>query len=352
MTIKSIGIDTRASSDKNGKGRYTLEITKALLKDAPNIQFLLFTKTPNPAFNEYQNAKQICICGRGPFWHLNLAKHLKKEPVDMFLAPSSYIYPAIAPKEQSTAIVVHDLITFLHPKDHPFFPTMVERFTLPRAIKKTKFIFCVSENTLKDLHSLFPESKKKHALIATPGVSKDIAYTASQKMDLPEEFIFAVGTLPRKNLARIIEAFSLLNQKDLHLCVAGEKPKKITQNLEPTIAHKVHFFGKVSQGQLCELYSRAKMLVFPSLYEGFGIPPLEAMTCYCPVIVSNTSSLPEVVGESAIKVDPLNVAELRDAIKTLLNKEVALAYARKGQKQAELFSYKNSAKTILKAINS
>lgn len=357
MAIKSIGIDIREATEKGaGKGRYALELTRALIAAAPDLHFCLYTKKPNPLFPSGERIHQVVICGRGPLWHLNLRRHIRHEPVDLFIAPTSYIYPAIAPRHQKTAVVIHDLIAFLHSKNHPWFPTMVERLTLPRALKKAGLLLCVSEHTQKDLEHLFPEAKSKATLILPPAVSEEIHHVDTQKMDLPTEFLLGVGTLlPRKNFSLLIEAFKRIHTRhpDLQLCIAGGKAAHtgaLYEPLSPELHKKIHFLGYVSTAELCELYSRARMLVFPSTYEGFGIPPLEAMACGCPVIVSNASSLPEVVEDAALKVGPHHPQELAEAIELMLQPKAAKLYREKGLQRVKAFSWKSSAEKLLRHL--
>lgn len=359
MATKSIGIDIREATEKGaGKGRYALELTRALIAAAdPDTHFSLFTKKANPLFQSSDRVHQILIHGRGPLWHWHLKHYLQKNPVDWFVAPTSYIYPAIAPQKQKTAMVVHDLIAFLHSKTHPWFPTLVERLTLPRALKKTSLILPVSQHTQKDLLKLFPEARRKPTLVTPPAVSADIQPVATQKMDLPADFLLGVGTLlPRKNFALLIEAFSLIHEKypTLELCIAGGKPKQagpLMGPLSPELYKKIHFLGYVSTSELCELYSRARIFVFPSLYEGFGIPPLEAMACGCPVIVSNSSSLPDVVGDAALQVDPHDAGALATAIEKMLPIKTALEYRKKGLARAKTFSWESSAEKLLNQLS-
>ncbi|MFA5855370.1 MAG: glycosyltransferase family 1 protein [Candidatus Gracilibacteria bacterium] len=351
MTTKTIGIDARAAlHPQAGKGRYTLEVVKAALNQGKNVDFVLFTDSA-PLFPDSTDPhlRQVILRGKSIFWHINLYFYLRKNPVTFFLAPTSYIYPALAPASQKVAIIIHDLITFLHPKRHPFFPTLVERLTLPRAIKKAAQIFCVSENTKKDLLHLFSaathSAAKKKIAIAYPAVSEEFHSVTTHKMSLPDDFILAVGTLPRKNVDTLIKAFLSTHVSTLHLCVVGQMPPRTVPGHE-----KIHFLGQVNSAELRELYSRARMLVFPSLYEGFGMPPLEAMACGCPVIVSNISSLPEVVGEAAIKVDPRSPAQIAEAIKKLLNLAARKSYQSEGILQVKKFSWEKTAKTILETL--
>ncbi len=358
MAIQSIGIDIREANDKGaGKGRYTLDLVRALIQNAPETRFTLYTKTPNPHFPTTEQVKQVCIPGKSLFWHWNLRQNLIKDPVNWFLAPTSFVLPAIAPANQKTAIIVHDLIAFLHAKTHPWFPTWVEHLTLPRALRKAKLICTVSENTKKDLHKQFPFSALKKTILTPPALPNDIGYVTTQKMDLPPLFLLAVGTLlPRKNMGILFKALEELEEKhpDLQLCIAGAKStgtKEWSSQLPQKLQKKVHFLGHVNGEQLCELYSRARVFCFPSLYEGFGIPPLEAMACGCPVIASKASSVPEVIGEAGVLVDPNDAKEWAEAIDHMLDLPVAKRYQEKGIARVKTFSWEKTARTLLEALN-
>ncbi len=350
MAIKSIGIDIRETFGKTaGKGRYTEEITKALIRLSPETEFLLFTDKPNEKF---PNAK--IIPGKGLSWHLNLKKYLKANPVDFYFATTSFIYPAIAPKSQRVGIVVHDLVAFLYPANHHWFPILVEKLTLNRAIKKSEFITTISKNTLEDLHKVKPSSKSKKIVFAPPAVTENFKSLSQKTMPLPQKFILAVGTLePRKNLISLIKAFINLSEKhpDLHLCIAGGvgwKTAGIAKAIPEKLEKRIHFLGYVEFEKLPELYSQAALLAYPSFYEGFGIPPLEAMACGCPVLTSKTSSLPEAVGDAAYLVDPHSISEIEAGIEELLKNPEP--YRQKGIKRAKLFSWEKSAEEILSQL--
>ena len=358
MATKSLGIDIREANESGaGKGRYTLEITKAIIENAPeDLRIYLFTKKPNPAFPHTDQVSQVVIDGKSIWWHLRLRRYLLHHPVDLFLAPTSFIYAALAPAKQRVAIVVHDLIAFLHAKTHAKIPTFIERLTLRRALHKSRFIVCVSQNTAYDLAQLFPQAHKKTVLIAPPAVAPEVYKVDSEKMDLPAQYLLGVGTLsPRKNFKLLFEAFALLADAhpSLHVVIAGGagwQTSHIYKAVPAALKDRIHFLGYVSVDQLNELYSRAEMLVFPSLYEGFGIPPLEAMACCCPVITSSAASLPEVVGDAAIQVDPQNPEALAEAITELLKPQTAMLYQKRGLLRARHFSWKASALQILKHL--
>ena len=175
-----------------------------------------------------------------------------------------------------------------------------------------------------------------------------------QKHNLPKAFLLGVGTLsPRKNFSRFIQAFDQLAPEypDTHLVIVGNKGWNFDDILEEGNREKVHLIGYVDAAELVALYNLAKIFVFPSLYEGFGIPPLEAMSCGCPVVTSNISSLPEVVGDAALLIDPYSTEEIAGAIGTLLaNSELNQDLSRKGLRQATKFSWEKSAKKLLEVF--
>ena len=193
-------------------------------------------------------------------------------------------------------------------------------------------------------------------LIASPAVSPEVHKVDSEKMDLPKHFLLGVGTLsPRKNFKLLFEAFTLIANENPHLHVViaggtGWQTSQIYKAVPAALKDRIHFLGYVSVDQLNELYSRAEMLVFPSIYEGFGIPPLEAMACCCPVITSNAASLPEVVDDAALQIDPQNPQALAEAITQLLDPQTAMLYQKRGLLRARHFSWRSSAQLILEQL--
>jgi len=184
-----------------------------------------------------------------------------------------------------------------------------------------------------------------------------------EKLKLPGKFILFVGNVkPHKNLKRLLKAYEkICNQgiKDYHLVVAGQKEGFITADTgifnllenSAVLRDKVSFTGPVDNDALPVLYNAASLLVLPSLYEGFGLPPLEALGCGCPVIVSNTASLPEVCGDAAYYVDPYSGESIADGIyKVLTDRALRQDLVNKGFKRAAMFNWDESAKKHLKII--
>jgi glycosyltransferase involved in cell wall biosynthesis len=367
MTMK-IAIDIReAGQGKTGKGWYTYNLVKELLKLDKNNMYLLYTDSHEQPFGSHDNAQIKFIEAKSWKWHLKTLKDLQAEKADLFFAPTSYIIPAIAPKALKVIVTVHDLVAFMFPAGHTAKAVLVERVTLRRALKKAAAVFTVSENTKKDLLKRFRyPARKIHLTPCAPSdffqkeISPEELESFRKGMKLPMNFILAVGTLePRKNFDTLIKSFVIIKRKypDYKLVIAGKKGWKY-HLIEKALKHykmeqEVIFTGYLEDHDLQAIYALAKVFVFPSLYEGFGIPPLEAMASGCPVVSSNVASMPEVIGQGGLLIDPKNAFKIADAVCSLLEDEQARQMMiERGKSQAEKFSWEESAKKALEVINS
>lgn len=358
-----IAIDIREScAEKTGKGGYTYNLIKAILSQDKQNQYLLYSDNEVNPFKDSKNARVKIIKTSSWKWHFKVLKDLQNEKVDLFFAPTSYIIPAFAPKSLKVIITVHDLVAFLFPSTHNTKATFIERLTLKKALKKADSVFVVSENTKKDLLKKikYPENKI-HITPCAPAdffkqpVKPKELEEIKQKYHLPNRFILAVGTLePRKNFSTLIKSFIIVKRKDpdLKLVIVGKKGWKFKQ-VEESVKHyklqsEVIFPGYIEDHELQKVYHLASVFVFPSLYEGFGIPPLEAMASGCPVISSNVASLPEVIGEAGLLIDPRSSYKIADAIYSLsTNDHARNLLIEKGKIQAGKFSWEESANKAL-----
>ena len=239
---------------------------------------------------------------------------------------------------------------------------------LPRSIAKCDHIITISENSKREIIEEFNVPEEK-ITIAQPAVDHGRFKPANEeelaqvrkKYELPEQYLLYVGTIePRKNLLGLLEAYEKLPAK-----LRGEYPLVMTGGrgwLEGEIVDRISRLkgrgealttGYVYDEDLPAIYSGARLFVFPSFYEGWGMPPLEAMACGTPVITSNTSSLPEVVGDTALMIDPNRPEELTNAMKQVLSdEELRQEMIRQGFKQAKRFSWEKSARKLLTVIRS
>lgn len=357
-----IAIDLRsAAGEKVGKGWYTFHIVQNLLKLDHKNTYILYCKDPVPGFEYFRNVEEKIFDERNIFWHRKVAKDIVREECDIFFAPTSYIIPTMLPKSVKTVLTVHDLVAFLFPHNHNKKAVFIEKLFLKRAMKKAAFVVTISQNTKNDILRMFHYDENKIDIVYCSAgdefkpLNKSFLEPFAKKTKLPKDFFLAVGTLePRKNYVTLIEAFTQIHNKypDYHLIIVGGKGWKYEEIFETVRKHYlgkfVHNLGYVSSGSLVKLYNLAKGFVFPSFYEGFGIPPLEAMKSGCPVIASYSSSIPEVVGDAALLVNPVSNIEIAAAmIKLIKDSDLREKLRNEGFLQSKKFSWTDSAKKLL-----
>lgn len=261
-------------------------------------------------------------------------------------------------------VTIYDLWPLLYPEQVDFnFRKAFEGF-VQKALRAERIIV-MSESTKRALMQKYSVKPEKIDVIYG-GVAKSYGPVnreeslkrVRKKYCLPEKFILSVGLLvPRKNFEKMVEAFALLKNRRKtfkhKLIIAGGKAwshASICKKIEDLgLQDEVHLIGYVAESDMSALYSAADIFVFPSLYEGFGLPPLEAMACGVPVVASNTSSIPEVVGNAAILVDPYNVCEWADAIEPVVFDDgVKQELRQKGFERVRLFTWEKAALETLR----
>jgi glycosyltransferase involved in cell wall biosynthesis len=188
--------------------------------------------------------------------------------------------------------------------------------------------------------------------IFKPHGDRALREAVRQKYALPERFILGVGTLsPRKNFTRLMKAYERLafTHLKVHLVIVGDWGWRCEEIRKESRHPNIHLIGYVEGEELAAIYTLAELFVFPSLYEGFGIPPLEAMACGCPVIVSSNSSLPEVVDEAGLKVNPYSIEDIARAMDEILtDSPLKKRLIQKGFEQVKKFSWSQSAECLRK----
>lgn len=266
---------------------------------------------------------------------------------------------------------VHDLAIYRHPEWFPAGQGFSIKYLVPKTIQQVDHLIVPSQATARDIQELFHISEEKITVIPH-GVEERFfkPSTGSGNINSLNEppttyhlpstpYILFVGTLePRKNLGRLIEAYAKLPADILEkyrLVIAGQKGWKYQEALrqiqmanDKFQKEKIKVLGYYPGGQLPELLQNAAVFVYPSLYEGFGLPVLEAMAAGCPVVTSRSSSLPEVCGQAGILIDPHSVIELTDAIVRLLqDQSLSRRLAQEGIRRAQEFSWQQAAQKTL-----
>ncbi len=268
-----------------------------------------------------------------------------------FSLPAGSLLPSV--------VTIFDLSFIYYPELFPTFRRMYLKWATQLACRKATKIITISEASKQDIVDLFGIKEEKIEVIypgsrdifAPPSESDLTAFRKRKK--LPKRFILHVGTLqPRKNLKKLVEAFHATATEDVDLIFAGGKGwfyEEIFQTVQALgIEDKVHFPGYVPDEELPLWYAAADLLVFPSVYEGFGMPIVEAMSCGTPVIASNASAMPEAVGDAGALFDPANTKELSSMLQNLLNDPVKLQQMSKlGIIQAQKFSWEKAGKETL-----
>ena len=262
----------------------------------------------------------------------------------------------------STVVTIHDMSLRLYPQCHPVRRLLLNRPLMHVAIQRASAIVTVSHSTRRDLlrlHGLAPERVSVVHEAASP-VFRPIRDRARldgirAKYGLPDRFILYVGTIePRKNLPRLIDAFAQARRAGIGhdlVCVGpyGWSSRDLVGRIEQLgLSGHVHFTGYVPFDDLPVIYNLGELFVFPSLYEGFGLPVVEAMASGTPVLTANTSSLVEIAGDGAETVDPMNTEALGHAILRLLTDEPRRRdLAERGRQRSRAFSWSQTARDML-----
>lgn len=347
-----IGLDISQIVYQTGVSRYTAELVKQLLKIDSDNQYVLYAgslrqrsilKTFTAAL---PRKTKLILSPLAPkladvfFNRLNLSIDPFLGPVDIFHA-SNWVLPRC---QAPIIATIHDLTFIKYPEEHVPYYVKAHQRHLNRAKKYAQAIIAVSQATKKDLIEQGISSEKIHVVYEAPSAIFKPTKTPGfkEKYQLNKPFILSVGTQePRKNLGRLIQAWQPL-QRQFDLVIVGKFGWGEAAHPNPGIK----LLGFVPDEALAELYSNAAVFVYPSLYEGFGLPVAEALSCGCPVVTSNCSSLPEVGGPVAIYVDPKSITAITQGIKQALVQAPKLRQL--GLVQAKRFSWEKTAKETLK----
>lgn len=343
-----IGIDCQSIiGNKTGIGYYTYNLVNQL-KKYKNLKLFF-----------YNNEKSDLKVHDRLYWeNVDLVWQSYKDKLDI-MHVVGFSGPLIKAGYKKIT-TVHDLIGMIFPENLGFMSRFYWKTWLPFCVKNSDIIISNSEHTKKDIVKYLGVDEKK-INVTYLGANenfvkiddKNILENVHKKYNLPEEFILYVGTIePRKNISFLVEAFHEYiksGSSKLKLVITGKKGwayesllKKID---ELSLSNDVIFTDYIEDSDLVCVYNSCKFFCFPSLYEGFGLPVLEAMSCGKAVISSNSSSLSEIASDSAYLFDPYDKSELVKAIKILdTNKEIRIGFEIKSLKRAEYFNWSKTAK--------
>jgi len=350
-----------------GIGRYVTNLAFSLNASlAPGEQLTLLgdlakteTCDESPSSAEVHTIPvSVSPFGAGQQWRIpNLLRRLPMSGPALYHCPY-YLFPYRT--GMPTVLTFYDVIPLLYPQTVSLQARVFFRIVATVALRAARHILTVSEATRSDLIRYFsvpPETISVTPLAADsrfrPQPSAEIVRVRA-KYNLPDRFILYFGiNKPHKNLSALIEAFSQLSASHTPPLIIGglwdrRYPQPRHKAAQLRMCESVRFLGPVDDADLPALYSAATIFVFPSLYEGFGLPVLEAMSCGTPVACANTSSLPEIAGDAARLFDPRSVVEMKEAMGALLEDDPLRAdLSARGLERANLFSWqKTAAKTL------
>jgi glycosyltransferase involved in cell wall biosynthesis len=367
-----IGIDASrtTAARRTGTENYSLHLVRELISLGEDHCFrLYFNQAPLPGLLP-ETAEQRVIRFPRLWTHLRLSWEMLVNSPDLLFVPS-HVLPLIHPPR--SVVTVHDLGYHYYPEAHTVFQNLYLGWSTRHNARSATCVVADSEATRRDLMHYYriPEERIR---VVYPGRDESLAPVVEPealtemraRYSLSDSYLLYVGTLhPRKNLVRLVQAFALLLRSsfsmpeplssDLQLVLAGQKgwlhDELFAQVRKLGLTERVVLTGYVPDADLPALLSGALAFVFPSLHEGFGLPVLEAMACATPVVCSNVSSLPEVAGDAALLVDPLDTKSLAEAIGRIVTDEgLRSTLVERGFRQIRDFSWRRCAREILQIL--
>ncbi|MDD2680816.1 MAG: glycosyltransferase family 1 protein [Patescibacteria group bacterium] len=377
-----IGVDVRVLMDKHysGVSQYASSLLRAMMHLDKEDEFRLFYNSYHDVranIGTFNHPRVITKRTRIPnkIFNYCLQKGLSWPKLDKVIGGSDIFWSPhinftnLSPQTKHV-LTIHD-ISFLH---YPEFFSYRKNFwhralALKKLVDKCTAIVAVSENTRRDIIDLLnvPEEKVRtiysglNLSVSLPGPDEEKSFF--NRHELKSDFILYLGTIePRKNIAGLIYAYNRLRDKNIHLVdvqlvlagANGWRNRAIYRAWENSPYRRdIKFLGYVTDREKELLYQRAQVFIYPSYYEGFGLPPLEAMEHSLPVITSNVSSLPEVVGTAALSINPYDINAIAKALELVVtNPELKASLIKAGKEQIKQFSWEKTAKEYLELFKS
>ncbi|MFH1846633.1 MAG: glycosyltransferase family 1 protein [Candidatus Omnitrophota bacterium] len=372
-----IGINARyLQNTRTGIARYVYSLLANLKKVDAGNEYVLFLGGSRLVLDDIESLGFLNDVSKMPttnqilkiVWqHFYVPKRIKDLAIDVFHEPT-FIAPYF--KRCPTVVTIHDLAYKFLPDCYTLRNRLYLDLLMKKSINTSDKVIVISENTKKDVLLNFDIKEQKVEVLPLsvdesfyPIADRKEEQLASvkSKYGITQDFILTVSLIsPRKNLVNLIRAFAKLKKMkaSLHqLVIVGKKGWLFKKIFEEVVAcgyeKDIIFCDFVSHEDLVKLYNAAEVFVYPSLYEGFGLPLLEAMACDCPVVASNISSIPEVCADAAILFDPHNFVEIANAIgQVLTESSLKKSLIEKGRIRAAFFSWRKTAEGTAKVYNS
>lgn len=358
-----IAIDASRTTirQRTGTENYALQLLSHLLQmPAPHHYHFYFRDTPPanlfPQDQRIATMKPHVIPFPRMWTHIRFAAELWKSRPNIVFVPA-HTLPRFFPSK--SVVTVHDLGYIHFPDAHPEKERQYLDWSTRYSAHRATMVLADSEATKRDLIEFYQVAAEKIHVVY-PGVDETLApvkdekiiAAVRQKYNLPDQYLFFLGTLqPRKNIERLVKAYAQWRSHSGRTAIGlvlGGKAGWLYQEAWTTGVEGVQLTGYIDDGDVPALYSAALALVFPSLYEGFGFPVLEAMCCDTPVIASTHASLPELAGDAALLVNPLSINRIAEAIDRMVDEpQLRTELVQKGRQQVKKFTWANAASQTL-----
>ena len=325
--------------------------------DRPEARFIVFG--PPGGFvhvpdSTYRLLPQARLIGR----HMQWPATIRRLHPDVYFGPVGAL--PLGGIGCPSVITVHDLAIYRNPRWFPGRQPLSTRFVVPRSVLRADVVISVSENTARDIVDIFGIDRRRIEVVAH-GISPrfrpmgaEERAEARARIGLPERFILFVGTIePRKNLETLLDAWAMMRDRpDLVVVGSWGWNFEAIRDKMARLGPRLHHLDSVDPDELPAIYNLARLLAHPAWYEGFGLPPLEAMACGTPVIVSDRSSLPEVVGDAALIVPPDQPDAWRKALEQVIgDTQLSADLRHRGILRAAEFSWDRAARLTWRAID-
>ncbi len=327
-----IGYDAkRFFHNASGLGNYSRDLVRILAQFYPENSFFLFAKSTSESTKsllEISNVLFRKISGGKFARQYKMGKDAQAEGCDIFHGLSGELPLKWTKQPIKKVVTIHDVIFLKYPQFYSFFDRKIHAWKCKNACEQADLVIAISQQTKRDIIHFFKTPEEKIRVVYQSchqafkeNYSEEELVTVQQKYSLPQEFLLNVGTIEeRKNLFSVVKA---IKDTDIPLVVIGKETsytKQIHRFIEKNkMQNQVFFLKNVSMDDLAKIYQLATVFIYPSLYEGFGIPIIEALFSKTPVITSNISCLPEAGGPDSLYIDPKNVADLKSKILYLMH---------------------------------
>lgn len=333
----------------SGVQRFALEICREFLN--ADISFCFVLPARGTIQQDVPEGFELRRFGRlsGHAWEqIELPSYLRSVGSPLLLNLGNTA-PILYPNKVST---IHDIAVVRCPRSFSFPFRLLYSLLIPRVIRSSRTVVTVSEFSRKEISSYFAYPPDRIEVIPN-AVAKDFGAKASTEPRIERPYFLSVSSIePRKNIPALLDAFNILSHETVELKIAGSWSKIFATQNSRTPNERVTFLGYVDDDELVRLYRGALAFVYPPKYEGFGIPPLEAMACGCPVIASQIPPIQEVCGDAALYFDPEDIQSIRYGMETVArDAELRAKLIERGRRTVASFSWSASASKLIRVLD-